>query len=370
MDKCPSSGQKKEIDGLEINAPLRLYLIFFLFWGLVFFAISETSLFALGRLRLRRLKEEGHPAHSVIENLLSQPRRLIISLLAGNEAVNVAISSLTSALFIAAWGDGAKWLAIPIVVLGILLLGEVIPKTMGVRYPDKVAPAIAPSVSRFVRLVGPIHWIIRKIIDGIFRLARVKPEPPSSLLTEEDFKELIETGQREGAVEEGEKTLIHRVFKFSDQAVRNIMTPRAAVFSLPISTRLQEAVEALRANRFSRVPVFEKSLDRVVGILHAKELLRAWGRKSVDDRGLRPFLRKPHFVPQSKKLDVLFREFQKQRIHMAVVVDEYGRTAGIVTLEDLLEELFGEIYDELDGDRRKRRKPMRPAIERASPKGP
>ena len=344
---------------MEIDAPLRLYLIFFLFWGLVFFATSEASLFALGRLRLRRLKEEGHPAHPLIERLLTQPRRLIISLLVGNEAVNVAISSLTSALFIAAWGDWAKWLAIPVVVLGILLLGEVIPKTMGVRYPDKIAPAIALPVSRFVNLVGPAHWIIRKIVDGIFRLARVNPEPPSTYLTEEDFKDLIETSQREGALEEQEKHLIHRVFKFSDQAVRNIMTPRAAVFALPIATRLKEAVGVLRENRFSRVPVFEKSLDRVVGILHAKELLRAWGQKSPDDRGLRPFLRKPYFVPQSKKLDVLFRELQKQRIHLAVVVDEYGKTAGIVTLEDLLEELFGEIYDELDEEGRRGRKPMK-----------
>lgn len=344
---------------MGIDAPLRLYLIFFLFWGLVFFAASEASLFALGRLRLRRLKEEGHPAQPLIEHLLSQPRRLIISLLVGNEAVNVAISSLTSALFITAWGDGAKWLAIPVVVLGILLLGEVIPKTMGVRYPDKIAPAVASPVSRFVSLVGPVHWIIRKIVDGVFRLARVSPEPPSSYLTEKDFKELIETSHREGSLEEQEKHLIHRVFKFSDQAVRNIMTPRAAVFALPLSSRLKEAVEALRENRFSRVPVYEKSLDRVIGILHAKELLRTWGEKSPDDRGLRPFLRKPHFIPQSKKLDVLFREFQKQRIHLAVVVDEYGKTAGIVTLEDLLEELFGEIYDELDEERRKGRKPIR-----------
>jgi CBS domain containing-hemolysin-like protein len=284
---------------------------------------------------------------------------LIISLLVGNEAVNVAIASLTSSLFIAAWGDGAKWLAIPVVLLGILLLGEVIPKTMGVRYPDKIAPAIAPHVSRFVRLVGPLHWIIRKIVDGVFRLARVSPEPPSSYLTEEDFKELIETSHREGSLEEQEKHLIHRVFKFSDQAVRNIMTPRAAVFALPLSTRFNEAGEALRENRFSRVPVYEKSLDRVVGILHAKELLRTWGQKRLDDRGLRPFLRKPHFVPQSKKLDVLFREFQKQRIHLAVVVDEYGKIVGIVTLEDLLEELFGEIYDELDEEGRRGRKPLR-----------
>ncbi|KPK90517.1 MAG: hypothetical protein AMJ94_09195 [Deltaproteobacteria bacterium SM23_61] len=346
---------------MEIDAPLRLYLIFFLFWGLVFFASSEASLFALGRLRLRRLKEEGHPSHPLIERLLSRPRRLIISLLIGNEAVNVAISSLTSALFIGIWGDSAKWLAIPVVVMGILLLGEVVPKTMGVRYPDKIAPALANPVDRFVTLVHPLHWIIRKVVDVLFWLAGVRFDLSSPDLTEKDFKELVETSQREGALEEGEKHFIHRVFKFSDQTVRQIMTPRAAVFALPLATRVKEAVEALRENRFSRVPIYEKTLDRVVGVLHARELLRVKGQRGVDDRGLRPFLRKTHFVPLTKKLDVLFKELQQKRIHLAVVVDEYGKTAGIVTLEDLLEELFGEIYDELDEGRRRGKRTLKKA---------
>jgi len=335
-----------------IDAPLRLYLIFFLFWGLVFFTYSEASLFALGRLRLRRLKEEGHPSHPVIERLLSHPRRLIISLLIGNEAVNVAISSLASALFIGLWGDRAKWLAIPVVVLGILLFGEVLPKSMGVRNPEKIAPWVASAVEGFVRFVGPLHWVIRKIVDGVFWLARVTPEPPSPFLTEENFKHLIEASPKEGGLEEGEKRFIHRVFQFSDQTVKDVMTPRGAVFALPLSTRLQEALEALKENPFSRVPVYRKNMDEIAGVLYAKDLLRARGQRGLEERALKTILRKPYFVPWSKKLDVLFRELQKQRTHLAVVVDEYGKTAGVITLEDLLEELFGEIYDEFDWERK------------------
>jgi putative hemolysin len=337
---------------LGMDAPLRLFLIFFLFWGLVFFTSSEASLFALGRLKLHKLKEEGHPSYSIIENLLRHPRRLIISLLIGNESVNVALSSLTSAIFIAVWGDWAKWLAIPVVVMGILLLGELIPKTMAVRNPEGIAPRLAYPVSQFVRLVGPVHWILRKFVDGLFWLARVQPDTAPPTLTEEDFKHLIETSLKEGSVEEGEKHLIHRVFRFSDQTVRNVMTPRGAVFALPLSTGAKEAVEALKEERFSRVPVYRRDLDEIVGVLYAKELLRAGRKKGGEERGLRPFLRKPYFVPRSQKLDVLFRDLQKRRIHLAVVVDEYGKTAGVVTLEDLLEELFGEIYDKLDGERR------------------
>jgi putative hemolysin len=338
---------------LGIDAAWRLYLIFFLFWSLVFFTSSEAALFGLGRLGLQKLKEEAHPRHFLIERLLSRPRQLIISILIGNEAANVAISSLTSALFIDFWGDTAKWLAIPVVVFVILLFGEVIPKNIALRHPEEIAPLVAYPVQRFVALVRPLHWAIRKILDLTWKIARVKPEPSSLPLTEEDFKRLVEASHREGALEEAEKHLIHRVFEFGEQTVRNILTPRTAVFALPLSTNLGEAIAALREHRFSRVPVYQRNLEEIVGVLYAKDLLRAKGRKKrPEGGGLRAFLRKPHFVPLSKKLDDLFKEFQQQRIHLAIVVDEYGGMAGIVTLEDLLEELFGEIYDELDIERR------------------
>jgi CBS domain containing-hemolysin-like protein len=342
---------------LEIDDPLRLYLIFFLFWGLVFFTFSEAALFGLGRLGLQKLREEGHPSFPQIESLLSRPRQLIISLLIGNEAVNVAISSLTSALFIGLWGDTAKWLAIPVVVFLVLLFGEVIPKAMAIRHPEKVSPLVANSVARFVELVRPLYWVVQKILDLTLKLAGVSSAPSSAPLTEEDFKNLVETSHREGALEEAEKHLIHRVFEFGDKTVRNIMTPRAAVFALPVTSKLGDATEALKEHRFSRVPVYRRNLEEIVGILYSKDLLKARGqRKQGEEGGLRTFLRRPYFVPLSKKLDELFKEFQKQRMHMAIVVNEYGGMAGIVTLEDLLEELFGEIYDELDIERRARRR--------------
>lgn len=342
---------------MDLDGTLRLFLLFFLFWGLVFFTSSEAALFSLGNLRLQKLKEENHPRQSLIAYLLNRPRRLIISLLIGNEAINVAISSLTSALFIGWWGDGAKWVAIPVVVLVILLFGELIPKTIGVRHPQNIAPLVAYPVSRFVKLVGPLHWGVRKIVDSIFHLARVSFEPSAVPLTEEDFKSLVETSQREGALEEAEKHMIHRVFELGDQTARNIMTPRSDVFALPLSIKVGEAIEALKGHRFSRVPIFRNNLDEIAGVLYAKDLLatRRQGKRAEEGR-IGPFVRKPHFVPLSKKLDDLLKEFQIRRFHLAIVVDEYGKTAGVVTLEDLLEELFGEIYDELDRERHPERR--------------
>ncbi len=335
-----------------MNTSFRISLIFFLIWALVFFTASEASLFSLGRLRLQKLKEEGHPRHTLIERLLSNPRKLITSLLIGNEMVNVAVSSLTSAVFISLWGDAAKWAAIPVVTFLILLFGEVIPKSLAVRHPERIAPPLSPLVERFVALVGPFRWGIQKIIDGIFALFRIKTEAPSPFLTEEVFKNLIEAGEKEGTLEESEKHFIHRVFKFGDQTVKNIMVPRPEVFALPGSTSLEDALEFLRTNRFSRIPVYGKNERAVIGVLYAKDLLgsSSSGKKSLEG-GLRSILHKPYFIPLSKKVDDLLRDFQRQRIHFAVVVDEYGGMAGIVTLEDLLEELFGEIYDELDAAR-------------------
>jgi len=351
---------------MEIDAPLRLYMIFFLFWGMVFFASSEAALFGLGRLGRQKLKEEGHPRHPLIERLLSRPRRLIISLLIGNEAINVAISSLTAALFIALWGDAAKWAAIPLVVFIVLLFGEVIPKTISVNHPDKIAPLVCGTVSRFAQIVSPLCWILERIVSGTFKLFQVAPESPPPPMTEEMFKNLVETSQKEGTLEELEKDLIHRVFRFGDQTVKNVMTPRAAVFALPIATKWESAIEALRERRFSRIPVYEKNADNVVGILYAKELLGVRGKGGrAGEVSLRSFMRKPYFIPPSKKLDDLGLEFRKQRIHLAVVVNEYGRLAGIVTLEDLLEELFGEIYDELDLERQAKKESRRKREESA-----
>jgi len=340
---------------LDFNAPLRLYLLFFLFWGLVFFTAAEASLFGLGRLGLQKLKEEGHPRQPLIERLLSHPRQLIISLLIGNEALNVAISSLTSALFIILWGDAAKWLAIPVVVFIILLFGEVIPKTIAVKYPDKIAPVVARPVAKFAQGVAPVRWVLEKLVGCGLRLFRISPASSPPPLTEEDFKELVDTSQKEGNLEELEKDLIHRVFQFGDQTVKNIMTPRSSVFALPVKAKLEEAIEALREHRFSRIPLCGDKDDDIVGLLYAKDLLKVAGKGGrAGEGGLKNLIRKPYFIPPSKKLDDLLRELRKQRIHLAVVVNEYGKLAGIVTLEDLLEELFGEIYDEFDFDRQSR----------------
>ncbi len=340
---------------MEIDAPLRFYLLFFLFWGLVFFTLAEAALFGLGRLGLKKLKETNHSAYPILEHLHSSPRRLIISLLIGNEVMNVAITSLACALFISFWGEVGKYLTIPIIIFTILLFGEVIPKTIGVNYAPKIAPALAGLLDRYIRLIIPLRWLLELVVNGLVKIFRLRYEFSSPPLTEEVFKELVSSGQKEGSLEPEERDLIFKVFKFTDQTVRNIMTPRQAVFALPVTAKMEEVIEALKEQRFSRIPVYTGDLNHITGILYAKDLLRL----RRPEGGLRPLLRKAYFVPVSKKLDDLFWEMRKQKVHLAVVVNEFGGLAGIVTLEDLLEELFGEIYDELDFERQRRKKKVR-----------
>ncbi|MGB9699013.1 MAG: hemolysin family protein [Thermodesulfobacteriota bacterium] len=337
---------------MDIDAPLRFYLLFFLFWGLVFFTLAEAALFGLGRLGLKKLKDTNHPTYPLLERLHSSPRRLIISLLIGNEAMNVAITSLACTLFISFWGEAGKYITIPLVIFTILLFGEVIPKTIGVNYAPKIAPALAAALARYMSFIVPIRWLLESVVNGLMKIFRIRIEFSPSPLTEEVFKELVSSGQKEGSLEAEEKDLIFKVFRFTDQTVKNIMTPREAVFALPITAKMEEVIEALREHRFSRIPVYSGDLDHVTGILYAKDLLRM----RRPEGGLRPLLRRAYFIPVSKKLDDLFWEMRKQKIHLAIVVDEFGRLAGVVTLEDLLEELFGEIYDELDLERQRRRK--------------
>ena len=346
---------------MDIDTPIRLYIAFFLFWGLVFFTASEAGLFSLGNFKLQKLKDSGHPRSSLLENLLLQPRRLIITLLIGNEIFNIALSSLTTAIFISLWGEKAKWLAIVSVVGIILLFGEVIPKSLAIRNSERIAVAVAPWIHRFGKIIQPMVDLLIRLVEWILKCAGVQNPTPSPALTEEDFKRLIAKGEKEGILEEAEKHLVDRVFEFGDKTARTIMTPRSALFALPLETRVGEAVEKLKTYRFSRIPIYRQNLDEIVGILYAKDLLKAKFRSGRrEERTIQSLLHKAYFVPLSKRLDELFKELQQRRIHMAIVVDEYGKVAGVVTLEDLLEELFGEIYDELDSERQgRRRSPQR-----------
>lgn len=334
---------------MELSIVIRVGLIIALLAFSAFFSGSEASLFSLGKWRLKQLEEKGHPQASGISSLLAQPRRLIISLLIGNELVNVAISALSASVFISLLGDSSKWLSIAVITPLLLIVGEITPKLIAVKSPIRFSSWVAWPLGLFVRLVAPLRWVFKGVSEVIISLLGVSVTAQANIIREDEFRTLVDVGEKEGVLEASERELIENVFEFGDTTVADLMTPRVDIFSLSSDLTLEDILEEIQRHPFSRIPIYQGNReDNIIGILYAKDLLNLeksrnqWGDKD----NLQRFLRPPYFIPWSKKALELFQDFQKKKVHLAIVVDEYGGIAGLITMEDLLQTLFGEIEDE------------------------
>ena len=339
----------------------KLSFLFVLLLCSGFFSGSETSLFSLGRIERHRIREEKKTLVSLwLKFLIERPRRPIVTVLIGNELVNISISALTASLTdeaFLAWRGPAfldpiilKTMVATAVVFPILLVfGEITPKTLALSNPKKFARFVAIPLRLFYSLIAPVRWVLASLSNGIVRLFFGESPPSDSPMTEEEFRNLVDMSKKGGTIWESEREFIHNIFDFGETQVSEVMTPRTDMFCLQADQSLEEMLQAIEQKPLSRIPVYEQDKDDIVGILYCKDLLglpsAVAERKGWDFRSL---LRKPYFIPETKKASELFREFRFNRIHLAIVVDEYGGVAGLVTMEDLLEELFGEILDEYD----------------------
>jgi putative hemolysin len=312
-----------------------------------FFASSEAALFSLSPLHLHKMKEERVPFLSLVERLLQTPRRLLITILAGNEAVNITLSAVTTALFISYFGERAGWLTIVVATPVLMLFGEAIPKTIGKTYSMRISSMVSPLMALVQKVEFPVVWVLERLSGYILGPLRKKGSEGEDAIMEEQFRSLVDAGHQEGILDAGQRDLIHRVFELADTPVSDIMTPRVDMISLPVTTALDDLRRQIIEQGYSRIPVYGTGPDDIIGILYARDLLglMAEGRTPAS---LEPLLRKPYFVPEERSADQVLRDFQKRNMHVAIVVDEYGGISGLVTMEDILEELFGDIYDERD----------------------
>jgi len=307
---------------------------------------AEAAYFSLGRARLRRLAggETGDVSRAL---LISRPHDLLVTLLVGITLINIGASALAATLAVHLFGPGWGLLA---ETLGMILLlttfGEVLPMTVAVKYPERFLAFAHWPVALLERVLTPVRAGLAGLSALTVRLiGRDRETRPE--LSEDELRTLVDVGTSEGVVERNEREMIHKVFELEDTFVRSIMVPRTDMFCLDVQTPVEEILPALRENLHSRVPVFEGSMDVIVGILYTKDLL-PYAEGLPADFDLRAHLHPPYFVPETKRADALLQELQAKKIHLAIVVDEYGGTAGLVALEDLLEELVGEIADEFD----------------------
>jgi len=327
---------------------MKLLLLPILFAASAFFSSAETAFFALRRVDFLKWREEGNRLAGAIEKMLESPGKLIATIFIGNEIANVAISSVIAALLIREFPAHGELLALLLGTLGILILGDIAPKCIAWPRARAWALLVFRPFRVFARIVAPLRFLLEKAAAGILRLIGGGSLPASrGALTEREFRALVDVGEETGTLDPGEKELIHNIFEMTDQRAGEIMTPLADVFMVPATLPYKDLLDPLRRFRRSRIPVYEGERQNVIGVLHFKELLRPMAEGGADVDWL-SLVKPPFVIPASKKLPLLLREFQKLKIHLALVVDEFGELVGIVTLEDVLEELFGDIREEHD----------------------
>ncbi len=311
-----------------------------------FFATAETALFALNPLDRLRLREKRPQRGALVESLLQQSQRLLITLIVGVEFITILASVLATSLALRLWGDTGKWLALLVMSPTLLLLGEVIPKSVALTYPARLAPLVAPWIRGAMLLFAPLRILLLQISRGILATLGFRPDLPVPAVQQEDFVRMVEESHIIGVLATQERNFIQNLLDFGEIRIGQIMVPRPDIFSLPISMPVDQIVQAIKRSRFSRVPVYEDRPGNTLGILHAKDLLDVCTKKTCDVTVLRNVLRTPYYVPENKQAFDLMTELQSRRVRMALVVDEYGTLVGLVTMEDILEELFGEIAQE------------------------
>ncbi len=344
----PSSPLDSSNNKARRNVDLTLWIEIVIFVVLIgfsgFFSSSETSLFSLGRLQIEQMRRNDNPRVELIERMLSEPRRLIVTILIGNEFVNVAASVISAAVVIELLGADSKLFNLLIMIPILLLFGEITPKTLAIRNNVAFATVQSRPIETFAVLIKPLRWVVRLIADWVTTLIVGKQRAPGSIVTEDMVRVLAHEAVGEGVLDKNEAQYVDRVFDFGHKTVGDLSTPRSHIFFLPIEMPLQQMLTELRKTRHTKVPVYDGHRDNVLGFLFARDLLGV--DASAEEDGppeVVKLLREPYLVPSSKPAHDLFHTFHRRKLSVALTVDEYGGVTGLVTMEDLLECIFGEL---------------------------
>ncbi len=307
-----------------------------------FFSGSEAALLSISHAKVRTLRNHKKWGSESLEWLKNRPRKFIIAILIGNNIVNILITVLTTYWVTTKFGDQTLGLITGILTVLILVFGEILPKSLGQHFNTRVSLSASPVLSFITKGLFPFVWIFEKLSESLIGSRAHDP------ITEDEVLAMVSLGTEGGAIKKEEQELIENVLEFSETTAGEVMTPRTDIDVLDGETPLGKAVDFFIERSHSRIPVYEDNIDNIIGIITIKQTLKAW--KEYEEHKLIKNLdmKKPLFVPTTRRISELFKDFQRNRLHMAVVVDEHGGTAGIITLEDVLEEVFGEIVDETD----------------------
>ena len=326
---------------------VQLIILILLLLLSAFFSSSETALTTVNKIRMRTLSESGNKRADRVLRVTDDSGKMLSAILIGNNIVNLSASSLATSLAIHYLGNVGAGIATGILTFLILIFGEVTPKTLATIKADSIALAIAGIIDVLMKILTPVIFIINKLSMGLLFLLRINPKDGSQQMTEEELRTIVDVGQETGVIENEERNMIHNLFDFGDAEAKEIMVPRIDMTFVQVDATYQEVLDVFRQDMFTRLPVYEDTTDNVIGIINMKDFLL---EQDDETFSVRSMLRDPYFTYEHKNTADLFLEMRKSSISLAIVLDEYGVTAGLITLEDLLEEIVGEIRDEYDAD--------------------
>lgn len=330
---------------MEPTEVIQLAAIVVLLGLSAFFSSAETALTTVNKIRILSLSEQGNDRATLLLKIIEDQGKLLSTILIGNNIVNISASSLATTFTIHRFGSPAVGIATGLLTLLILIFGEITPKTMATIHAEKLSLSYVRPIYVIMVLLTPVVFLISKLSLGLLTMLRVDPTSKSPAMTEHELRTIVDVSHEEGVIEQEEKQMIHNVFDFGDAQAKDMMIPRIDMTFVNINATYQELLELHQEYNYTRYPVYEETTDSVIGTINVKDLLFY---KAQEDFSIHSFLREPHFTYEYKNSAALFVEMRENSINIAIVLDEYGATAGLITMEDLLEEIVGEIRDEYD----------------------
>ncbi len=331
---------------MELDSSTQILILFFLLLASITFSASETALTSINRIKLRQLIEDDVKGALLVEKLLEHKNQLLTTILIGNNIANIAASSFATSIALT-YSDTYPSI-VPIVTsaltLIVLIFGEVIPKTLANVHSERVSLFFSPVINICIYIFKPVAVVINFISTIILRIFGLSLDSTNEAMTEEDLKTIVNVSHEVGVLENDERTMINNVFEFGDLVASQIMTPRTEMYTLPITSTYEEVIRTFEEHKVSRIPVYNEDIDDIVGIVYLKDIMFI----PEDSFDINDYIREVPFTYEAKKIEKLFSVMKLNRSYMAIVLDEYGGTAGIITLQDIVEEVFGYIHDEDD----------------------
>ena len=311
-----------------------------------FFSSAETSMTTVNKIRIEALADQGDKKAQTLLKVIEDSGKLLSTILIGNNIVNISASSLATTLTMRLFGNAAVSISTGIITLLVLIFGEITPKTLATVHAEKMALSYAKIIHILMFILTPVIFIVNKLAQGVLTLMRIDASAKGNTITEHELRTLVNVGHEEGVIESEERQMIYNVFDFGDSQAEDVMIPRIDVTFADVNSSYEDLVALFRNEKHTRFPVFEDTTDNIIGIVNVKDLLLT----GKEDFSVRKILREAYFTYEYKKTSELLMEMKENSVTFAVVLDEYGATSGIVTLEDLIEEIVGDIHDEYDSE--------------------